>query len=196
MNLKKHYLLVAVILSLAGVAAAQTPFAGSVGVQEDTTQSGSFTAGPDGSLMLDVSNYTDPLSGSGTFSTANVPNATEVIADGVNLAGLSTTPTTEDISDYLQIGSPGTFSSVGTSPNNRFDFELQTLAENSSGDFTGTGILTDTAGDYTPTAAEFLLSFTPDSDNYSFTLQAVPEPATVTLVLAGLGVLPFLRRKK
>ena len=189
MNFKKYYLFVPVVLSVATVAGAQS-FTGAVGIQEDTSQTGSYTAS---SIMLDVANFTDPGSASGTF-LSTVPGGTEVTAYSSNITGLSSTPESISISDFLQIGTPGYFGSSGTTPNNRFDFNLQTLAESSNGDFIGTGTLTDTTGAYSPTPAELLLSFS-TLNNYSFTLQAVPEPGTLAMALTGLAMLPLFRRK-
>jgi len=186
MSFNKYCPFAPVVLSLAGVASAQN-FTGSIGIQEDSSQTGSYTAS---SLMLDASNFSNPGSASGTF--LNVPAGSIVTAYSSNITGLSSTPESLSISDFLQIGTPGYFGSTGTTPNNRFDFNLQTLAENSTGDFTGFGTLTDTTGQYAPTAAELLLSFS-TANNYSFTLQAVPEPGTLTL--AGLAIFPLLRRK-
>ncbi|HEX3628138.1 MAG TPA: PEP-CTERM sorting domain-containing protein [Verrucomicrobiae bacterium] len=198
MNLKKHYLLVPVILSLASTAGAQGNMNGAVGVLEDSSLSGSFTAS---SLTLDSSNFTQPASATGTF-IGTVPDGTEVTAYSSTISGLSATPLTVSISNFLLIGTPGPvlpppFSqSPGTTPNNRFEFNLQTLEEPASGSFVGFGTLIDTAptGAYSPTAAEIDLSFS-GANNYSFVLETVPEPTTLTLVLAGLGLLPLLRRK-
>jgi hypothetical protein len=145
---------------------------------------------------LDASNYSEPGSESGTFS-GTVPDGTEVTAYSSNISGLSSTLQPVVISDFLQIGSagPAIFGSAGTTPNNRFDFNLQTLEETASGTFVGFGMLVDTTGTYSTTAAEFQLSFSAPS-NYSFSVEAVPEPATLTLALAGLGGLVFLRRKR
>lgn len=187
----KVYLLVPAVLSLAYVAGAQGTMSGSMSLQEDSNQTGSYSSS---ALTLDYSNYTQPfISATGTFST-NVPEGTEVYAYSSPITGLSSTPESEPISDFFTIGGAGPTGSPGTSPVDRFEFNLETLAETSSGMFTGIGTLVDTENIYDDTAAEFQLSFS-SANNYSFQLEAVPEPATLTLALAGLGGLLFRRRK-
>ena len=89
MNFKNYCLLAPVVLSVASVASAQS-FTGTVGIQEDTSQTGSYTAS---SLMLDVSNFTDPGSASGTF-LSTVPGGTIVTAYSSNISGLFWYPKT------------------------------------------------------------------------------------------------------
>lgn len=189
MNFKISCLLAPVILCMGGVASAQN-FTGSIGIQEDTSQTGSYTAS---SLTLDSANFTEPGSATGTFYDA-VPNGTFVTAFASNISGLSSVAETISAANFLQIGTSGYFGSTGTTPNNRFDFDLQSLAESAPGDFSGTGTLVDTSGSYSDTSAEMLLSFS-SANNYSFTLQVVPEPGILSLLMAGLGFVPFFRRK-
>lgn len=194
MKFNVQYFLVAVIVSLASAVTAQPLMSGTINVQEDSTLSGSYTST---SLTLDSSNYTEPFSPStGTFSST-VPEGTEVFAYSLQISGLSSSPQAESVSDYFIIGAPGPvlFGSPGTSPVDRFDFNLQTLAEPTLDTFVGTGTLVDTTGAYADTSAQFLLSFS-GANNYSFTLQTVPEPATISLALGGLAFLPLLRRKR
>jgi hypothetical protein len=181
-----------VFFAAVAVASAQS-FTGSVGVQEDSSQTGAYTSS---SLLIDNLNFTQPGSASGTFLSA-VPMGTEVFGTNMVVSGLSTSPETVNINNFVVIGGAGHFGSTGTTPNDRFQFELQTLTENDSsiGYFTGTGILTDITGNYASTPATLLLSFSGNS-NYSFTLQAVPEPATLSLAAVGfLGALVLRRRK-
>lgn len=191
MKLKLYCLLVPAMLSLAGTACAQGYINGSVGIQEDSSQTGSYSAS---SLALDAANFTAPGSATLTFSST-VPDGTEVTANSATINGISSSsPETVSISDFLQIGSAGHFGSVGTTPTNRFDFDLQTIEEPASGTFVGFGTLSDTAGIYSDTPFQMTLNFS-GANNYSFILEAVPEPATITLALAGLGGLLVLRRK-
>jgi len=186
-------MLMLVILSMAGVADAQGNLNGSFSVQEDSSISGAYS---DSSLTLDVSNYTEPFGpATGTFATT-VPEGTEVYAYSAPITGLSSTLESEPISDFLVIGGPGPalFGSPGTSPTNRFDFNLQTLEETSPGSFTGFGTLVDTAGTYGNAQAEFQLNFS-GGNNYSFQVFTVPEPGTITIALVGLCGLLLLRRK-
>lgn len=106
----------------------------------------------------------------------------------------------DPITGFFTFSAPDTLVNSGTTPVDRFVFNLATITEaayNSSqnADFSGTGTLVDTQGIYANTPAEFNLSFSGPS-TYSFTLQAVPEPATISLVATGLlATLAFRRRK-
>lgn len=191
MKFKAHCLLVSVILSLAGVAGAQGTMNGSMSVQEDSNQTGSYSST---SISMDYSNYSQPfIPASGSFT--NVPQGTEIYAYSSSITGLSSTLTSEPISDFLVIGGAGPTGSLGTTPVDRFDFNLQTLEETSPGIFTGYGTIVDTTGFFSDTAAEIQLNFS-SANNYSFDLESVPEPTTLALALAGLGGgLLFARRK-
>lgn len=188
--------LVPFIVSLAVAAGAQGNLNGSFSVQEDSSLTGSYSGS---SLTLDSSNYTEPfIPATGTFAT-NVPEGTEVYAYSTQISGLSSTLESEPISNFLVIGGPGPalFGSPGTSPINRFDFNLQTLEEPTSGSFVGFGTLVDSTGAYTDTSAEFQLNFSGGS-NYSFEIMTVPEPGALSMAMAGfagLGAWLFLRRK-
>ena len=188
------FYLIPVILCLASVASAQEEFTGTVGIQEENPLTGAFT---DTSLTLDALNFTEPGSATETFD-GTVPDGTEVTAYSTTISGLSSDLAPVSISDFLEIGTAGpvAFGSPGTTPTNRFDFNLQYMAETDAvdGEFIGYGTLVDTQGDYADTPAELALSFS-NADTYSFVLEAVPEPATLTLLLGGVGMLPFLRRK-
>jgi hypothetical protein len=200
MNLTKYFSVISgAFFALVAVANAQS-FTGQIGIQEDSGQAGSFTTT---SLTMDLLNYTEPASGTGSFAGALgsgiVPYGTEAFATNETINALSSTPKTVNIFDAVVIGGAGEFGSPGTSPIDRYDFELQTLSEDyvnsTTAYFSGTGILTDNHGTYSPTSAQFELSFS-GANNYSFTLTAVPEPATLSLAAVGLlGALAFRRRK-
>jgi hypothetical protein len=189
MNLKRSFLLGPALLSLASAANGQN-FTGQIGIQEDPAQTGSYTTS---SLQLDATNITDPAGATGTF-LATVPPGTSVTAYALDITGLSTAPKSVSINDFLQIGSAGQFGSTGTTPTERFDFNLQTLEESSDGQFIGVGTLVDTDNQYANTTADLYLSFSSLS-NYSFTLGAVPEPGTIAIALTGLAMFPLFRRK-
>jgi hypothetical protein len=117
------------------------------------------------------------------------------------VTGLSTVPTPEAITDYFVFASPDSgFGGTGTTPANRFDFELTSLTETAYSSvtgvssFSGAGTITDTAGGYDPTPASFTIGFSSPT-NYSFTFNTVvPEPASFSLVSVGAVLLMKRRR--
>ena len=194
MTIKKFQIIVcAASLTLAGAANAQV-FTGVLGIQEGSPQKSSFTST---SLALDSTNLI--LSASGLFAT-QVPMLSDLTAYSSVISGLSSSPMNDPITGFFTFSAPDTLVNSGTTPVDRFVFNLATITEaayNSSqnADFSGTGTLVDTQGIYANTPAEFNLSFSGPS-TYSFTLQAVPEPATISLVATGLlATLAFRRRK-
>lgn len=199
MSTKKIQFLVAgTLVGFACIANAQN-FTGILDVNDQSPETGFFTST---SLSLDVANVVSPFPGgeTGTF-LSTVPAGSEVTGDSTLISGLSSTAVTENVSDFLVFASQGPFlSGTGTTPANRFAFDLTSLSETynaSTGlaNFVGTGTLVDDQGVYANTAAELFLGFS-GPNTYSFTVQAVPEPGTLTLLVAGLGMLPLLRRKK
>lgn len=126
-------------------------------------------------------------------------------ASTATVTGLSTTPTAESIPDYFVFASPSgfpaPFDGSGTTPSNRFDFELTSLTEtaysSASGvsSFSGAGTVTDSDGVYDPTPATFTIGFSSPS-NYSFTFGTVaPEPTSLGLAAISLGALTTRRRR-
>jgi PEP-CTERM motif len=186
-------------LAFAHVATA-APMTGSMGVvvYPIGTPSSSFTAS---SLTLNAQNLITTAE-SGDFA-AQVPSLSDLTAYSTTITGLSTTPLADSISDFFVFSTPDAiFGSSGTTPNNRFDFNLATITETSFtstsvASFSGTGTLVDTLGTFDNTPAQFNLNFSGPS-NYSFTFAAtaVPEPTTLGLVATGLvGALSFRRRR-
>lgn len=141
---------------------------------------GSFTSG---SLTLSAENPVDAVSGD---FTDILPQYSAITTYSSEISGLSTSPESVAVQDFFQIASPGTFgpfTGAGTTPVNRFDFDLATLTESSysgsTADFTGTGTLVDTTGAYADTPAYFNLSFSsPGVYSFSFGTVSVaaPEP--------------------
>jgi hypothetical protein len=170
---------------IPGGGAQNFTIGSTIAVQEETSLIGSYTSS---SLMLDSTNFTEPyISATGSFETT-VPQGTEVYANSTPITGLSSALQAESINDFLVIGGPGAaeFGSPGTTPVSRFDFDLQSLEENSIGSFTGFGALVDTTGAYATTPAEIQLSFS-SAKNYSFILQTLPEPTPITLSQASFS---------
>lgn len=184
----RNLCLVPVFLCLASVASAQEEFTGTLSASEGSPETGAFT---DTSLTLDAENITLE-----TFDASAIPTGTDITAYSTTISGLSSTLDSLSISNFLEIGTAGEFGSQGTSPPNRFDFNLQSLEETDPtlGQFIGYGTLVDTQGAYANTSVELEINFS-DAQTYSFTLTPTPEPATFTLLLAGIGALPLLRRK-
>ena len=117
-----------------------------------------------------------------------------------SIDGLSTTPLTDPINNFF-VFSDHTFGVSGTTPIDRFDFDLATITEDSydsatgAAVFSGTGTLVDSTGALSSQQADFTVDFS-NSRNYTISIVTVPEPATVTLVTVGLlGVLALCRRK-
>ena len=198
MNTKKLQLLVAAI-SLACTSAANAQlFSGSIAVGTGLT--GPFTATYSSSSFTLNANNVVTGSPQGTF--ALIPSLSNMTADSTIVSGLSSAPLADSIPDFFVFSSTGPFGASGTTPNNRFDFNLTTITDLGGGAFSGTGTLTDTQGTYTPTLADFTLNFSSSINSspgsYSFTLASesesavsTPEPTTWALLLGGLGLLAF-----
>jgi len=190
MNIKKLQLLAA-LASLAFVTAANAQiFTGSMGVVVDpfVTPTSAYTAS---SLTLNGLNLIT-TSETGTFA-ALVPAHSDLTAYTTTITGLSASPLADSIPNFFVFSTPDAFfATSGTTPNNRFGFNLVTIAETSAGVFSGTGTLVDTTAAYANTPATFTLSFS-GAQNYSFTLAAVPEPTT-TMIVGACLLLPFTLR--
>jgi PEP-CTERM motif len=138
----------------------------------------------------------------GDFLTLGAESS-DLTSSTATVSGLSTTPTAEAISDYFEFATPdAVFGGTGTTPPNRFDFELTSLTETAYdgaptfvSSFSGAGIITDTDGVYDPTPATFTLGFS-GPGSYGFSLDTVvPEPTTLGLAAISLGALGMRRRR-
>ena len=188
--MNKLFLLAAVASLAFGGSAHATLINGSIAVGADG--SGSYSGS---TLTLSPTNIVE--SGAGDL---NIDFGSSVAASGAELSGLSSSATPESVSDYFEFAAPGILSSAGTTPQNRFLFDLTGVTETNAtyGDFTGTGVLIDTTGALQATNATFSLAFSGPT-NYSFSLGttgvAAPEPSTWALALAGMGGLLFFARR-
>jgi hypothetical protein len=191
----------AIVSSFAALSLAGAAFGAQVngGLAVSPIGGGSATSS---SLTLQGSNLITQATGDFLTLGAIVSGLT---ASTSTVSGLSTTPTAESIPDYFVFASPSVFpppfDGPGTTPSNRFDFDLTSLTETAYNaavgvsSFSGAGTITDSAGVYDPTPATFTIGFSSPS-NYSFTFNTVvPEPTTLGLAAISLGALMMRRRR-
>jgi hypothetical protein len=193
MNIKRLFIAIcAVTLSMTGSANAQF-FSGSITVSNSPIYAVAFATGS--SLMLSGTNLVAKTTGGFTGVVPLEGLFLVQFGDPAEINGLSASPLTDSINNFF-VFSTGYEFGPGTTPPNRFDFDLQTITEDPDGigDFSGTGTLIDNGGVYGSSPAEFTVDFT-SANNYILTLD-VPEPATIGLVTTGLlGLWVFRRRK-
>jgi hypothetical protein len=191
MRLSKSFLLAALGSLAFAPGAFASMMSGSFGVV-DFYGGGAYSAG---SFQLAPTNLIT-ASLAGTFAT-DVPPLSDLTANTLTISGITATPSNVTIYNYLEFSSgDATFGTSGTTPPDRFDFKLQTLAQTAPNAFAGTGTLADLAGVYDPTPASFTVSFSAPN-NYSLTFAAtpVPEPATLGLTAVAIASLAVRRRR-
>ena len=188
---------------LAGVvfvvpAGAQIYFTGSFSVSMWGSASTSYFN--NSTLSLNAQNL---ITGTPQGTFALVPALSDLTANTITLTGLSTSPTVENIANYFVFSTPDSmFATSGTTPNNRFAFNLATVTDSGGGFFVGTGTFVDTAGYYADTPGLFTIGFSGSPNTtgaaYSFTMaaQSVPEPATMALFGCASLLPAVLRRRK
>ena len=197
MSLKKLQILAAAAsLAFVGAANAQQ-MNGSFAVADVY---GGGSAGPGTLTMFSTSLITTGISG--TFAGI-VPALSDLTANTATISGIGSSPTPENINDYLSFSTPdSTFGGAGTSPLNRFEFNLSTLQTDGSGGgtyaFFGQGTLVDEqVGGFDPTPAEMTVSYSgPGSYSFTFAAIAVPEPTTISLFATGLLGMWSIRCRK
>jgi hypothetical protein len=149
---------------------------------------GSFTSS---SLTLSGTQFVE--SSSGDFSP-EVQSLSGLTAYSSTISGLSSTALAVNIADYFSFSS--TLIAPGTTPSDRFEFNLTSLTETFFGsgiaDFSGTGTIVDTTGAFADTAATFTLGFSgPASESFSMSTVAAPVPEPTTIVAGASMLLPF-----
>jgi hypothetical protein len=154
------------------------------------------------SMRLAPTNFN--LSATGSFSGIIASNSLLQSLHFQTITGLSTTPISVSINNYIIFSAADNFfghSAPGTTPPNRFDFNLSTLSEDSfnsgtgAATFSGTGTIVDVTGAFQSTPANLSVNFS-SANTYTLTVEAVPEPGTMSLAAAGLlGIWASRQRK-
>lgn len=189
---KLQLLLAGIILAFTCATKAQV-LTGSISASCDGSQA---TSSP---MSLFATNFITAATGDFAGIVINNSLLTPYVG---TISGLSTTPLAVSINNYFVFSSTGVeglFS--GTTPINRFEFNLATITEDSynsttgAATFTGTGTLVDSTGAFSSSPADFTVDFT-TAKFYTISLETVPEPATMSVAAVGLlGALMPGRRK-
>lgn len=189
---KLQLLLAGIILAFTCATKAQV-LTGSISAWCDGSQANSSP------MSLFATNFI--TAATGDFAGI-VPNNSLLTPYVGTISGLSTTPLAVSINNYFVFSSTGVEGLVqGTTPINRFEFNLATITEESynpttgAATFTGTGTLVDSTGAFSSSPANFTVDFT-TANFYTLSLETVPEPATLSLAAAGLLGALVLRRRK
>jgi hypothetical protein len=149
---------------------------------------GSFTAN---SLTLNATQLVE--SADGDFSP-EVASTSGLTANTTAITGLSTTALAVNVADYFSFSSD--LIASGTTPSDRFEFNLTSITETYFGgglaDFSGTGTIVDTTGAFANTAATFTLGFSGSAgESFSLDTVAAPVPEPTTIVAGASMLLPF-----
>jgi hypothetical protein len=195
-NMKKSLLFVAAILAFTCAVQAQV-LTGSVTASVPPGEGEYGGGATSSSLGLFVTNVISATTGDFVGAVPTDGILTPYLG---TINGLSTTPLADSINNYFVFSTRPPYGGTGTTPPNRFDFDLATITEDSynSGTgaavFTGTGTLVDSTGAYSSSPADFTVDFS-NANNYTISIVTVPEPGTISLVAAGLLGAWIWRRK-
>lgn len=193
---KLQLFLAAAVLAFACASKAQV-LTGSINASVISGQTGNATSS---SLKLFETNIISTTTGD-FVSTVPTGSLAETFFSPPTISGLSSTPISISINNYIFFSVPASPGGSGTSPLDRFDFDLATMAEDSfnsttgAATFTGTGTLVDNADAFTSSPADITITFS-NAHTYTFTITTVPEPATITLAAVGLLGAWAIRRRK
>ena len=137
----------------------------------------------------------------GTFASL-VPALSNLTAYTGTVSGLSPSPVSESISNFFVFSTPNiTLATSGTTPNNRFGFNLtsvtQTAYTGATASFFATGTLTDSLGSFFTTPAQFDLAYSSQGGyTIAVTAEALPEPSTWAMLLGGVCLMVWWRTHK
>lgn len=187
--MKTQAMMLAGIIITAGAAQAQS-INGGIAVGG----TGSYTSS---SLTLNATQLVE--SSTGDLSTAD--SLSYATASTATVSGLSSTALTltSPIADFFEFSTAGIPGSTGTTPGDRFDFELTSLSEVTSGltSFYGSGILSDSTGALQSSPATFTMTFSgPNSESFSLDTVATPEPSSWVLAAIACGALGFFAYRR
>jgi hypothetical protein len=194
--------IVTLVMSVAGwlvATGAEAALTGSLGFAPWNDTTGGYGSG---GLRLAHSGFVNATP-TGVFASSVVPLGGTFTMNTTQITGLGATPKAVTISDFFVFSSP--FIGAGTTPQNRFHFDLATLTQTGTKAYSGTGTIHDLAGVYLDAPAQFSISFS-SSYNYAGSLSAqftpapVPEPTTwiagaLLLLPLTAGTIRALRRR-